>query len=699
MDSMTTCKQTRILIVDDDSGAIRVLTQILKDVGKVYFTTDSTQALELALSVTPDFILLDIEMPELNGIDLCQRIKNQYALSDVPILFVTCHTDVDTETRALTAGAIDFIHKSANPVLIKTRVQNYLALKHHYDEQRKLAQAVEQSSDSIIITDIDGNIEYVNPMSEKSSGYSRQEMLGQNPRLLASGKTSAQAYQNLWSALTSGRTWRGEFINRRKDGSEYIERANVSPIAQADGKITHYLAIKTDITDQTLMQDEISRLGRFDSLTNLPNRRQLQERLRQVLSACSRHQHASALLFIDIDDFRRLNDIYGHSLGDKVLTEISLRLRQDCLRTEDVIARLGGDEFAVIIENLSKDLWVAASQAEEVAEKILVTITKPLVFDSIEQHLTASLGIYLFTGDDLDVEEAIKRADATMYRAKAAGKNCFKFYDPQIQRDIERRITLETDLRRAVSEQQLTIFFQPQFDQDKRLTGAEVLLRWEHSEQGMIPPSEFIPLAEEKGLIISIGLWVLKSACLQLRTWNMKPGWEQFQLSVNISPCQFRDKDFVSDLRELIIETGILPHHLVLEITESTVLEGVSSIIEKMNALKALGVRFSMDDFGTGYSSLSQLKQLPLNELKIDQSFVRELAIDANDEVIVRTIIAMGQNLGLTVIAEGVENASQYDKLLAQGCKHFQGYWFGRPLPAEAFEHMYQSASEYIHNS
>lgn len=680
-------KPTRILIVDDDPGTIRVLTQILKDVGKIYFTTDSSQAIGLALSVTPDFILMDVEMPDINGIDLCERIKHHPALSDVPVLFVTCHTEVDIETRALTAGAVDFIHKPPNPVLVKARVQNYLALKQRSDHLHKLAQAVEQSSESIIITDINSNIEYVNPMFEKNSGYSQQDVIGQNPRMLASGKTSAETYQALWSTLTCGRTWRGELINRRKDGSEYIELATISPICQPDGRVTHYLAVKTDITDQKLAQGEIKRLGNFDSLTALPNRRQLQDRLLQSLSVCSRHQTCGALLFIDLDNFRILNDIYGHELGDKVLTEISFRLRHDCLRVEDLIARLGGDEFAFIIEGLHKDLSVAATQAEDVAEKILKTVAKPLVFDSIEHHITASIGIYLLSGSGDDgVDEVVKRADAAMYRAKAAGKNCLRFFDPEIQREIERRAALESELRQALTRHELCVVFQPQIDKDRRLIGAEALLRWQHSKLGMVSPGEFIPLAEETGLIVPIGLWVLKTACLQLRAWNMKPGWEHCHLSVNVSPYQFREKGFVHSVREIIIETGISPQNLVLEITEGTVLENVESTIAKMEELKTMGIGFSMDDFGTGYSSLSYLKRLPLNELKIDQSFVRDISIDSGDEVIVRTIIAMGQSLGLTVIAEGVEDEIQYEMLLGHGCNHFQGYLFGRPQSVKDFE-------------
>lgn len=683
-------RQSRILIVDDDPGTIRVLAQILKDLGKIHFTTKSSDAMELAMSVTPDFIILDVEMPEMNGIDVCELIKANPTFNDVPVLFVTGHADIDIEARALTAGAIDFIQKPPNPMVVETRVRNYLALKQRTDHLKKLAQAVEQSSESVVITDVDGNIEYVNETFVQNSGYTEEEVIGQNSRILASGKTSLETFVALWSALTSGQIWRGELINRRKDGSEYIEAVTISPIRQSDGKVTHYLAVKSDITDQKLAQGEIKRLGYFDTLTQLPNRRQFQDRLGKAISASHRSKRHGAVLIVDLDNFKGVNDIRGHSVGDRLLSEVSHRLRNSCARAEDLIARFGGDEFAFLLEDLNEDYSEAAGQAKTFANKILRTVDQPFAFDGIEHHITASAGLYLFSSNsDETVDVVLKRADAAMYRAKTAGRNGLSFFDPAIQAKLELRAALETELRGALPQDQFRIVFQPQIDTHKRLIGAEALLRWQHPKRGMVSPLDFISLAEETGLIVPIGLWVLKTACLQLREWNTKPGQENFHVSVNVSARQFRHVDFVTNVHEIITATGVSPRNLKLELTESVILDSVDESIAKMLELKVIGIEFSMDDFGTGYSSLSYLKKLPLYELKIDQSFVRDIGIDPGDEVIVRTIIAMGQNLGLIVIAEGVETETQYELLRNYDCDSFQGYLFGRPQTDKEFERLH----------
>ncbi|MDX8125862.1 EAL domain-containing protein [Methylomonas sp. OY6] len=688
--------QSRILIVDDDPGTVRALAEILKDIGKVHFTTKSTDAVEMAMSVAPDFIILDVEMPELNGIDVCALIKSNPAFNDVPVLFVTAHSDIDIETRALTAGAIDFIEKPPHPLLVETRVRNYLALKQRTDHLKKLALAVEQSSESVIITDIDGNIEYVNDTFLRNTGYSQQEVIGENPRILASGKTPAETFVELWSALTGGKNWKGEFINRRKDGSEYIELVTISPIRQPDGKITHYLSVQTDITHQKAAEDQIRRLAYFDTLTQLPNRRHFQDRLDQAIAASQRSKRYGVVIIIDFDNFKLINDTWGHSIGERFLCAISMRLRNSCVRAADLIARFGGDEFAFLLEDINDDYTEAARQVEICTQKILRTIDQPIEMNAVEYHITASAGLYLFSNSsDEDVDKAIKRAEAAMYRAKIEGRNRLCFFDPDIQAKQEERAKLEAALHSALVRNQFRIVFQPQIGTDDRVTGAEVLLRWEHPELGMVSPLEFIALAEETGLIIPIGLWVLKSACHQLRRWNNLSGWESFTLSVNISSRQLHQEDFIANVSEIILETGVSAKNLTLELTESAILKNVEDSIEKMNVLKARGLSFSMDDFGTGYSSLSYLKRLPVNELKIDQSFVRDLGIDLGDEVIVRTIIAMGQSLGLSVIAEGVETAFQHELVRGYGCHHFQGYLFGRPQDAKEFEsnHFDQSSS------
>jgi len=451
------------------------------------------------------------------------------------------------------------------------------------------------------------------------------------------------------------------------------------------GDLPHFIVLSRDISDRRQAEAEVERLAFFDTLTQLPNRRLLVDRLRRALSASLRRRNHGALLIIDLDDFKTLNDTRGHNVGDLLLREVALRL-QHCIRQEDTVARLGGDEFVVMLEDLSQESKDAAAQTEAVCEKILSAISVPYILDGQEQHTTASIGISLFSGYEETEEELLKRADAAMYRAKTSGRNTVRFFDPAMQAALEGRAQLEKSLRRALPEQQLLLHFQPQIDSDRRIVGAEALLRWQHPERGLVPPGQFIPLAEDTGLIVPIGQWVLECASEQLKQWERKEATRNLVLAVNVSARQFRQPDFVASVRQIIQGSGIDAARLKIELTESLVLHDVADSIEKMHALRAIGVRFSMDDFGTGYSSLSYLKRLPLDQLKIDQSFVRDIVSDPGDAVIVQTIIGMAANLGLAVIAEGVETEAQREFLLKHGCRQFQGYLFGRPMPLADFE-------------
>jgi diguanylate cyclase (GGDEF)-like protein len=433
-------------------------------------------------------------------------------------------------------------------------------------------------------------------------------------------------------------------------------------------------------------QAEIHKLAFYDPLTHLANRRLLQERLRQALSASNRRQTTGALLFIDLDNFKTLNDTRGHDTGDQLLREVGHRLRES-VRAEDFVARLGGDEFVILLENLDGSPTEAAALAESAAGKILEGIRQPYLLDNHEHHTTTSIGVCLFSTEGREsVEELLKRADAAMYRAKTAGGNTLRFFDPALQASLEKRAVMEAALRRALPLQQLELHFQPKVNGNRRVVGAEALLRWRDPEHGLIAPGQFIPLAEESGLIVPIGQWVIETACQQLRQWNALPGHENLCIAVNVSARQFLQPNFVATVTDILAASGVLPGNLTLELTESLVLDNVADSIEKMHAIKALGVGFSMDDFGTGYSSLAYLKRLPLDELKIDQSFVRDIATDPGDEVIVRTIIAMARSLGLSVVAEGVETQQQFDFLLKHQCELFQGYLFNHPLPKVQFE-------------
>ncbi|MCB1942706.1 MAG: EAL domain-containing protein, partial [Candidatus Accumulibacter sp.] len=397
----------------------------------------------------------------------------------------------------------------------------------------------------------------------------------------------------------------------------------------------------------------------------------------------SRHERQGALLFIDLDNFKTLNDTLGHDMGDRLLQHVARRL-SDCVRERDTVARLGGDEFVVMLEDLGRRPEDAAAQTRNVAGKILDVLNQPYDLTGHEYHNTPSIGITLF-GDGKDgIDELMKRADLAMYEAKAAGRNTLRFFDPQMQAVVTARASLEKDLRDALHKRELVLFYQPQVDVTGRVIGAEALLRWQHPQRGMVSPGEFIPLAEETGLILPLGLWVLETASAQSVVWAT--GRPDFTVSVNVSARQFRQANFVEQVLAVLARSGAEPKHLKLELTESMLFDNVQEMIAKMSALKDRGVGFSLDDFGTGYSSLSYLKRLPLDQLKIDQSFVRDLLTDPNDEVIARTIIALASTLGLAVIAEGVETVEQRDALEAQGCHAYQGYLFSRPLPVAEFD-------------
>ncbi len=439
-------------------------------------------------------------------------------------------------------------------------------------------------------------------------------------------------------------------------------------------------------------EQRIHSLAFFDPLTQLPNRRLLLDRLEHALAASARHRSYGALLFIDLDEFKKLNDSHGHDCGDHLLTQVARRLLEH-VREGDTVARAGGDEFMAIMEDLGADAEAAATRAEAVADKIRKALLRPYLLKGREYSGSSGIGITLFLGHEHSVQELLKRAVSALYQAKAGGYAALRFFDPAMQAALDARSALEADLRRALPRQQLQLYYQAQIDQarigsSRRIRGAEVLLRWLHPQRGLVPPDAIIPLAEETGLIVPIGHWVLETACAQLKAWADDPDRCQLQLSVNVSARQFRHVDFIDQVCAILDHTGADPRRLKLELTESAVLDDVDDTSAKMQALKALGVDLSLDDFGTGYSSLAYLKRLPLDQLKIDRSFVGDIVTDANDAAIVQTIVGMAANLGLDIIAEGVETEAQMAMLQRMGCHAFQGYFFSRPVPLAEFERL-----------
>ncbi|MDP3700648.1 MAG: EAL domain-containing protein [Hylemonella sp.] len=537
--------------------------------------------------------------------------------------------------------------------------------------------------DAIITIDRHGVIGSFNPAATRIFGYSAAEAIGQKVRMLlpeslrgghdhylAHGPHGAGAKQ----VIGVGR----ELTARHKDGHSFPVHLAVSEV-QRDGHPT-YIGLVRDISQQRQAEAEIAHLAFFDQLTELPNRRLLLDRLQRALHGSERSHQLGALVMLDLDDFKVLNDTWGHEAGDHLLVELAQRL-SSAVREGDTVARLGGDEFVLLLENLGDDRATAASHAETVVHKVLALFARPFHPQQREHSTTASLGVALF-GDAgrTTAHTVMGQADMAMYQAKGAGRNAHRFFDAELQQALNTRASLEKDLRLGIAQNAFRLHYQPQLDADGRVQGFEALLRWQHPTRGQVSPAQFIPMAEQSGFILELGQWVLRTACAQLATWRDDPARSALSIAVNVSAKQFRDPHFVRDVVDTLQATSANPACLKLELTETVLADDVEGLIEKMASLRAHGVQFSLDDFGTGYSSLNYLKRLPLDQLKIDQSFVRDLMTDANDAAIVRAILTLGSSLGLQVIAEGVETGAQKDFLCRHGCDRFQGYLFSRPL-------------------
>lgn len=547
-----------------------------------------------------------------------------------------------------------------------------------------IAAVAFDSQEAMVITDSDGVILRVNRAFSESTGYSAAEAVGQNPRLLKSNRHGADFFRSMWQTILRTGCWQGEIWDRRKNGDEYQKWLTISAVKDDAGTVTHYVGAQYDITERKKAEEKINELAFFDQLTGLPNRTLMIDRLRQAMTASARSGGYGAILLIDLDHFKTLNDTQGHDMGDLLLRQVAQRLTA-CVRAGDTAARVGGDEFVVILTGLSEAESHAATQTELVGEKIIAALNQTYRLKAIAYRSTPSIGATLFRGHQIEIEALLKQADLAMYRAKEDGRNAVRFFDPGMERVVMQRAALEKDLREAIQENQFVLHYQAQFA-GGRLTGAEVLVRWRHSRRGLVSPAEFIPLAEETGLILPLGNWVLETACRQLSVWASRPEMEPLTIAVNVSAHQFRQKEFVAQVLQVLGATGANPRRLKLELTESMLVSNVEEMIEKMLVLKAEGLGFSLDDFGTGYSSLSYLKRLPLDQLKIDQSFVRGVHSDPSDATIVKSIITLAHSLGLGVIAEGVETQQHCDFLTAAGCHAYQGYFFSRPLPLDEFE-------------
>jgi len=621
-----------------------------------------------------------------HGLDSARAVAAEIGIGEVLAghrthfqLEYPCH--VATQTRWFNMAVSPLAHGWSGAVVVHTDITE----RHEAEASLRVAATAFESSEGMMVTDSKGFILKVNQAFTRITGYVAEEVVGRSPNMLSSGRHDAAFYQTMWYTIEQDGCWSGEIWNRRKNGEVYPENLSITAVRDGTGEICNYVAALTDITLSKAASDEIRCLAFYDPLTRLPNRRLLLDRLRQSLAASAMHSRHGALVFIDLDNFKTLNDTLGHNMGDLLLQQAAARL-QGCLRQGDTVARLGGDEFVVLLEGMSSDPLEAAAQTEALCGKVLAELNRPYALDGHQCYSTPSLGATLFhNGHPSQPDELLMQADIAMYQAKQAGRNGMRFFDQQMQDSITSRAKLEEALRQAVEQRQFELYYQVQVDHHGRATGAEALIRWIQADGSFVSPASFIPLAEESGLILPIGDWVLETACAQLRQWQAEPSTAHLLLAINVSANQFHQRDFCERVQDTVRRYAIDPSRLKLELTEGVLLENIEETIASMQQLTDMGVQFSLDDFGTGYSSLQYLKRLPLRQLKIDQSFVRDLVSDASDQAIVSTIIAMAHALQLDVIAEGVETQEQRGLLEQLGCRRYQGYLFSRPLPASQF--------------
>lgn len=695
----------RLLVVDDDPYIRDWLRESLELLGfDIETAEDGHLALTTFEAFQPDLILMDAMMPGMDGFEACRAIKQRPDGNNIPIIQMTgVRDDEETVQKSFDAGCQDFITKPINITVVHRRIESILLRvqaekllqQAHRDslaevtEQLKITSSIlEKAAEAVLITDDGGKIQSVNPAFTAITGYSQSEAIGQKPSLIRSDRHEPAFYKALWASLESTGSWGGEIWNRRKNGEVFPVTQNITAIRDNQGEITHFVSVFSDLTLCKSSQDHASQQSANDPLTGLPDRYLFDEQVKQAAHRANRSEGKIAILLLGIDAFRRVNDSLGYAKGDEALKEVADRLRGS-LKEGDLVSRLRGDEFGVVVVEVESIQDVILT-----IQKIFRALNAPFVIKGHEIALTTSVGAVIYPDDSQEVEALIQRADKAMSLAKERGGASFQFFTPALDSQATRRLALESDLRKALKNDEFSLHYQPKIDfQSGKTVGTEALIRWNRPEKGLTPPNEFIPLAEESGLIIPMGKWILDTACRDAREWAVD-GACPLQVSVNLSSRQFQDPNLTPILEESLAVSGLPPACLEVEITESLVMGNVDEALSILKRFKAMGLRISMDDFGTGYSSLSYLKHFPIDTLKIDQSFVRDLTIDSNDAAIAKAIIAMGKNLGLTVVAEGVETREQADFLAEEGCDLGQGYLFSKPLEKEGFTAFFKNHNQ-----
>ncbi len=701
-----------VLIVEDTPASLKLLSDLLTEAG--YYVRQAPNgelALWTAQSRPPELILLDIRMPGIDGFEVCRRLKATPELAQVPVIFLSAQHDTDDKVRGFELGAVDFIAKpfQAEEILARTdahvklgRAQKALASERALLEERvaertaELAREVEQrraneeflrlasqvfeaTQDAIVVTDRDARIVATNPAFTQISGYTAEEVQGQNAGLLYAGEQDSSSFGAMVQSVVTTGHWSGEILARRKNGDTYPGLLSASVVRDQHGHVVNHVAVFMDITERKAEQHLIDFLSNHDALTGLPNRMLARQRFVQTLAAARREGRCVAVMCLDLDRFKSINDSYGHDMGDKALQVVS-RYLSETVRESDTVTRQGGDEFQIIVDD---DTQLTTTIA--LAQKILAGLRKELVIDGQQITVTSSIGIAVSLTDGESFDELVRNADTALFRAKEIGRDNYAFFTERMDAEIRDKLAIQSQLRGAIARDEFEVHYQPQVClKTGAMVGAEALLRWDNAVLGKVPPNRFIPLAEEYGLANSIGEWVLESVCAQMKVWHDQ-GLGKIKVAVNLAAGQFANDATVPYVESTLRKFGVAAEYLGLEITEGTVMGDPNKAVAALRRLKDIGVSISLDDFGTGYSSLSYLKRFPIDVLKIDKSFVDDVTTNSADAAIALSVISLAHNLNMRVIAEGVETREQVQFLTERGCDEMQGYYFSRPVNAESF--------------